>query len=66
MPNQPKYYRVLGTVEGNILFELKATQDFPVKSANLASVTDVRTVSYVSFPTFKFTSPKLEISVAVS
>jgi hypothetical protein len=64
MPDLPRYYRILGPVEEDILFEVKASQDIPEKSVNLASVVDVRGLTYVSFPAFKFKSPELGREVA--
>ena len=66
MPELPRKYRVLGAVEEDILFEVKASQDIPDRSVNLASALDVRGVSYLSFPAFKFTSPTLDTPVAAS
>lgn len=60
MPELPKKYRILGLVEEDILFEVKASQDVPDRSVNLASVLDVRLVSHVAFPAFKFSSPTLD------
>jgi len=64
MPELPKKYRILGPVEEDILFEVKASQDIPDRSVNLASALDVRGVSHVSFSAFKFTPPTLGRAVS--